>query len=289
MLLDTGRPTEAMPLIRQFLDNTNLPAQVRAMHRLWAIAAIRLKNDIAPAAAALEADLTDANLGGDRAVTVMELADLYRAGGQSQQELQLLKVEIQNPHTQLDQLRAPVLAERYRSLLLVQKGSGDFSAAVSDWMKRNRPDWYEFAHPLQLAEIPITELEAAVDRPPATRLPGESAKLGLLVAQSPTLSAPLRESAFAMAIDQLAGLCHRHDEQHKILFTVLHDPRFPEWMRRHCLYNLLADTQDNRLAQLLLEANPLAAAFSPEQRRRSIRSIACMRSITTTRQPCSAT
>ena len=160
------------------------PADWRAYNIdfVWMQAALESKKQLREVAAALAADLAnpDSAKGNSRDNFVLNLANVYRALGDTEAESALLQREMENPWFAANKDALDSLKQRAAQL----DAGKNFAAQVAAWLRDNPLPWYDYAEPSTLADPRLRKLDEALQNPPATFTYPEIIKLNLLAAQS---------------------------------------------------------------------------------------------------------
>jgi tetratricopeptide (TPR) repeat protein/transglutaminase-like putative cysteine protease len=243
-LIDTNRFPESLAVIKSYQASaTRNDAKLQAMHRLWAIAA-PAGAELEAAIASLQKDLDLPEGVADRPRTLTSLADAYRRAGARDKEIELLRRELNNAVIQADATSNQVFTARYQALMKGGQATAtaeSFDKALTQWMSRNKPSWYEFAQPGSLKDVAGQDLDRLLNDPPKTMLPAETAKIGFLIAQDPSQPMARRRHAFDIAVWKLAPLSARHDEFARLGVSIVSVAGFSDTSRSYWLYAVLQD------------------------------------------------
>jgi hypothetical protein len=173
------------------------------MARLWAAAALHIKEEQPKAAAALIRTLASKDLRSERINSVRSLADLYRASGDTAKEIELLKTSLDHPAIAGEAQHVSMIKQRLEKLTV---GSG-YSRAVQRWITANAPPWYDYAKPKDLKELNAGEdLYATIQDSSDKRGLAENVKVYLLAAASGTAPADQIDEWWARALNLLLVL-----------------------------------------------------------------------------------
>ena len=268
-LIDSRQNAEALNVVHKYIElyPTN-DAGLEAIHRLWSMAGVSLPKELDAAITAMEKDLAGVIAGGDRARTVLSLADAYHARGRSADELHLLKTEISNPLIQGDNVNGPLIQNRYSALTKKTVDPSAFNDAIAQWINEHKPAWYDYARPKSLKDFAGRDIDQTLRQPPGDMLTAEFVKFALLVAQDPGQSYSRRADAFERASNTLAALCGRHDELQDLYASFYNLKGIPDPMKRYWLWMASLDRVANPEAQGPdLRLHPLAGGFTELQRR----------------------
>lgn len=270
--IDSNQNERALQEIRAFEGNTPPDDPLtHAMARLWALAASRLNQDHALAAAALEKALASPNFQDLRGPTVSLLADLYERAGRTEDAKGLLQKELADPRIAKNDGDQRRLSARLRQL-----GEGGIEStrrahAVAAWIEKHKPAWFDLAEPKDLQDPRLGNLDEVLKRPGSLFIGPEIVKLGALVASSAEQPAERAREAFGTMLRELSALEPSAREAAQLAEGLLDEGTLPEAIRMDALYDLLSLACDgeNRQEFTRLRALPLAAKL-PEQTLRSV-------------------
>ncbi len=267
--IDSGQTRDSLDVVHAyFRENVRDDNWGRAMTRIWGLAALREPSERESATKALEAVVASSQATEQRGMSVDILAQLYRGQGRAGDELSLLKRELENPVVRADEAEFPVLNARYQELGKDGDMSARFSLAVTDWLQRHRPAWFDFAEPRSLddARVKDKDLDALLKEPPADYLPAERVKIGLLVAESSTQPYYRKVNALDLAIAEMAGMATWNDEV-RDMYTSLHgNDGFDQTLRLRWLWFDIADAVEHEQDFSRLATNALTLAFTEVQK-----------------------
>jgi len=259
--LDDNRPADALQVIREFnaakapVDNLTF-----AMHRVHGLVALAAGQELQPATAALEADLSDASMNLQRGSGVLLLADLYHRLGRDADEEQLLAREIANPNIIANDNERNSLLSRREKLT----GARDFGARSEAWIKALALPWYADAEPKSLEDPRLGDLEAILNQPGRQFQPAEQAKLLLLATQDSRLSLDRRRQSLREAARWLFIMAPDYTRMNALAASVIDNPDFDEETRLHVFWNMLIIlcAEDRKTEYAVWRKHPLGEKFN---------------------------
>lgn len=266
-LIDTAQPAKAKEVAEQFFEEYDRQGnESKVMNRLYALATISTGEDRDKAAARLQQDLAGENVI-TRANTVNSLASIYRAQGAAEDEIQLLKTELENPMVQQDAERHAAMEKRLETLMFEGQANEEFQTAVQAWLEEHGPAWYDYAEPHSLDDFRLRNLDKALENPYAIFSPLETIKLHFLVAQSSDLPLERKALAFNDGLTELTNYSQFNNELTPVLNAVLDEPKFPEQVRMYWLFMSLHDAAIRNQKERFdaLAARPEVADFNALQ------------------------
>lgn len=239
---DNARVAEALAIVHAFLEKSKVEDEItESMLTLWGFLAAQQNKEIAEAAKAIEARLSSGQNLAKRAMLVDALAKVYHRAGRGQDERNLLTKEVENPDTATNPEHLAGLKARLAALSRDGNDATQFSQAVGDWLKTRKPAWYDFAGPQNLDDPRLKDVDAFLKNPPRDLLPGERAKAGLLIAQSPLETPEHQTQALEMALFEMGAFCRRHDELRDLFLPLINDARVDEETRARWLWYHIVD------------------------------------------------
>ncbi|HWA28313.1 MAG TPA: DUF3857 domain-containing protein [Lacunisphaera sp.] len=232
--LDAGLPAKALGVIHAYLEHPPAggEALVGGMTRLWGLAALEAKIELAEAAAAIDRQLSDPQLAEQRATAVRILADLHHRLGHEAEERDLLKRELANPVIVADAAGTRSLQARLDQLV----GERELARESLRWRDAVGVPWYDFAEPASLADPRLRNLNAVLEQPDKHFLPAEKVKLYLLVAQDPLLPLAQRQAAVRSAASTLLMSVPTWTRFNQVTASVVDNPTFDLEMRVNTLW-----------------------------------------------------
>ncbi|MBI5543202.1 MAG: DUF3857 domain-containing protein, partial [Deltaproteobacteria bacterium] len=266
-LFDAQQTAKALELAKSFRAEFQEEDALRgAMNRLLALAAIREKRELEPAAAALGQALANPAGTEQRTMTVDLLAQLLHQLGRIADEKALLQREVEHPDVkkEADALRA--LTARLQAVIVEEKRNQTFGPAVARWVRRFKPAWYEHAQPKELDAARFPDLDKALENPPREQMPAERAKLGLLVLQDPAQPSARRVAALDLTLKSLVVLSARHSEVDALYRALYEDADFEESLRIRWYWWHVVDVAFAGLEVEQLAAHPLAKKLNETAR-----------------------
>jgi tetratricopeptide (TPR) repeat protein len=261
--LDVRQPTETLRVAAEFFsapqpkDNTT-----RAMHRIRALAAISAGRDYPESSAGLEDDLSNPREGGQRAMAVGLLADLYQRMGRATDSDGLVQRELANPLVMAD--------PQGRADLQSRLGHHDLAAPVpppvTKWIQSSGLAWYDYAEPESLQDPRVAGREGAADDPNSNFAPVERVKLLLLEAADPQRSPGDRNRAFLEGSVGIVGWSQDYGRMDAMASSVVNDPAIDTQVRLGMMWKVLTIlAREGRGPEYdRWRANALCREFSPE-------------------------
>lgn len=237
------------------------------MSRLWAMMARRVKSEMPPAIAALEAMLKHPKKLEYRALSVTFLADLYRESGRAADEEELLKQELDHPEIKAAAADLKTLTERYSQLTDAVIDSKRRVKAVERWLAKNKPAWFDFAEPKSLGDPRLSNLDQVFETGGNFADP-EIIKLTLLVACDPEQPFGRWDVAFVEALKRLSSYAHTKEEARSLIEPEIDNQDLPEQTRIGLLWIALmnASKEEDAVHFDKLRKHPLNAKFSENGR-----------------------
>lgn len=239
--IDQGDGEKALEQVEAFGSEPQPnDAVAQAIRRLWGLILLTLDRDLDAPIRQLQQALAGDEREFDRAATVATLADLLNASGRRDDEVRLLREELDNPEVRRNPAAYQRLQERFT--VLTQQGMAIdlFHQAVRDWTDARNLDWFEQAEPQSLDDPRLDDLEAVLAQPENLFTTPEIFKLHILVATAPDQPLPLQLETFSRAIDLLLNEMTSRAEAHRLVLDVVEDDRYPERLRSFVLARALA-------------------------------------------------
>jgi len=224
---DWGRNDDAYAAVHAFLDHFSDRQRYGAgVLRIWALLAVRTGREIEDVEKALREQLDGIELGLSRGRSVGSLADIYVKLGKHNEELRLLKDEIEGGKLAKADGRYEKLRKRLEYLKREGDESLEFSEAVDQWMEINRPPYFDFAHPSSLDDPSIRNLEDVISGNDSEFTEAEVVKICLMTAMDASQPFSLRQEAFAQAVTTMATFERVLSRAHSLLSEAAADERF---------------------------------------------------------------
>lgn len=260
---DGGRPADTLKVVARFAaSHPPDDAISHSMHRMRALAALAVSQEVAPAATDLEGDLSDPHADHQRAKTAGLLADLYGRLGRQKDQEGLLKKELANPIVAADVDGTRRLKDRLDQLV----GEKDFNRQIEAWRTGLGLDWYDYAEPFSLDDPRLANLEEALRSPPADLPPPGLAKLQLLAAEDIHRPLTKRRESLRYAISWLAELAPTYSAMNRVATSVIENKDFDESVRVDTLRLILFELarEERKSDYERWRKNPLYDRFSAE-------------------------
>ena len=265
--VDDNQAKNSLRVVADF-NATAQPADeiTRAMHRVHGFAALAIGNDLAPAAAALEADLTDPKAANLRTMAVGLLADLYGRLGRTHDAELLLKRELENPLVVADTNGRAALAKRYEQSAVTR----EFAAKVDAWVQSVSLAWYVYAEPNSLEDPRLRDLESTLKFPENSFQGAEKVKLLLLAARDDRRPLADRQQSLREAARLTLHMSTDYQRMNAIATSVVGNPDFDPETQLQLLWAVLINlVEEGRPAEYAAwRKNPLCAGYSADYQKR---------------------
>jgi hypothetical protein len=246
----------------------------RGLLRLWGVAASESGLDREILTERLQGQLAEYDLEGERTVTVLVLAELYRKLGLRDEEIELIKTEIIDGTIDHERF-GEQLENRYAAMLDKPAGETDFTTAVELWLSTFSPPWFEAAAPASLDDALAQQIDRDIEDHPERYSQTEIIKYRLLVALDPTRPLVDRQNAFGWAVVDLEDLCVSVSKADAMVIAVLDDDRlsafaqgFVPWMAMDTAF-----VRGNRMRLEWWLASDHSAGWKQSERKRIERMI----------------
>ncbi len=226
-----------------------------AVHRVWAVAAMEKNQDVAKVTALMEKDLKD-GMTQDRAIEVSVLFDAYQKLNRTKDAEALLQTELQNPDVTADAANTTALRAKLKGLTESAEASVGLCDAVTDWLKENKPEWWDFAEPKTLDDPLFNQVdliqrtESATDHFRASGDPkyarAELIKAALLSPSVTTMAADEQVRDVIFGFEMLFDSIPTQSKANAFARTVLDSAKMPKAVKGGFLYFVLLDALRSR-------------------------------------------
>jgi hypothetical protein len=244
---DTNQNDQAMDLMthtwKPALEDNSLVTQ--AIHRVWALVAVRKHQDLDKVREALEKDL-QANPDANNTTAAGLLADVYLALGLQANAIQLLETELKNPAVIADTASQQELKARLDNIQNSSEDSKHLAEGVAAWLKDQKPAWWDYAEPKSADDPRLARLDEILKNPNGEMLTPELIKAGLLAPSTTALSAASQQNAVLKSFVSLLGISTTQDQADALAKSVLNNPSFSQSLKADFLYFYLLDAYGNR-------------------------------------------
>lgn len=238
LLYDLGRPREAIPLIRKVLSDGTRDELNHGMRRIWGIVGYQVKEERPGAMAALEESLAMPDGTVNRALTVNILAQLYEMEGRTDDEITLLRRELQHPDVKGAALYAE-LQRREKNASNEAGSAREFDAYLKAWMAKHKPSWYDYANPQEIDQARLGDIAAVISTPEHYFKAPEIVKFQMLAAQDEKIPSAERMTAWEKAWGLMADFQPWNSDLASSLHEALDDKRLPEDVKLNLLWAAL--------------------------------------------------
>ena len=240
---DSNQAAKAMDLMKSWDGKLEDGGKYCAgIHRVWALAAIQLHQDLDKLVGLLEKDVKT-TAGSDRGLTTGILSDLYVAQGRTPDAVHLLETEIADPEIASDSSSVQDLKSRLDNIQKVSETTKLLADGVTAWLKDHKPAWWDFAEPKTPDDPRMARLSDILKQNDDTLEPAELVKAGLLAPSSSALDADTQQDAVVNAFRILLRIAPTQTEAEVLAHSVLDNTALPDSMKERFYYFFLLDAR----------------------------------------------